>query len=250
MTLCRSVLKEDDILCLLYVDTRSDVSDNSDNDILYSDSDVPTTSSHKHLPSFAIVVTSDSETSAEEEESNVLESSDNKTSDMWCTADKKPSNEPFLGTTGLHIVIDNPESVVEVVSSVIDDALIQLLTERSNLYRSQNAQKWKVSPKTLKLSNITPEEMRKFLGLIILMGQIGKENIRDYWSSDPTISITIFPHTVCRNHFDSVGQAWHFNHNKHRIQGGYSIFCPCMNILYRNLGQFTAQNKNCHMMKL
>ena len=52
---------------------------------------------------------------------------------------KHPSNEPFLGTTGLNIVIDNPESVVEVVSSVIDDNLIQLLTEQSNLYHSQNA---------------------------------------------------------------------------------------------------------------
>jgi len=41
---------------------------------------------------------------------------------------------------------------------------------------------------------MTPEEMRMFLGLIILMGQIRKENIRDYWSTDPTISTLIFPH--------------------------------------------------------
>jgi hypothetical protein len=27
---------------------------------------------------------------------------------------KKPYNEPFLGTTGLNIVTDNPESIVEV----------------------------------------------------------------------------------------------------------------------------------------
>ena len=46
--------------------------------------------------------------------------------------------------------IDNPESVVEVVSSVIGDDLILLLTEQSNLYHSQNAQKWKISPKTLR----------------------------------------------------------------------------------------------------
>jgi len=60
------------------------------------------------------------------------------------------------------------------VSSVIGDDLIQLLTEQSNLYHSQNAEKWKVLPKRLKWSNITPEEMRKFLGLIILMGQVRK----------------------------------------------------------------------------
>ena len=41
----RNVLEEDDILCDLYVDTRSDVSDHSDNESMESDSDVPTTSS-------------------------------------------------------------------------------------------------------------------------------------------------------------------------------------------------------------
>ena len=59
-------------------------------------------------------------------------------------------HEPFPGTTGLNIVIDNPESVVEVVSSVICDDLILLLTELTNLYHSQNAEKWKALPKTLK----------------------------------------------------------------------------------------------------
>ena len=48
---------------------------------------------------------------------------DDKTSDEWCKTDKKPSNIPFLGTTGLNIVIDNPESVAEVVSSIIGDEL-------------------------------------------------------------------------------------------------------------------------------
>jgi len=51
LALCRNCLQEDDILCELYVDTRSDVSDYSDNESLDSDSDssVHTTSSHKQL---------------------------------------------------------------------------------------------------------------------------------------------------------------------------------------------------------
>jgi hypothetical protein len=77
-----------------------------------------------------------------EEESSELENSDDKTSDVWCKMDKKPSNEPFLGTTGLNIVIYNPESVVEVMSSITGDDPILLLTEQS-LYHSQNAEKWK-----------------------------------------------------------------------------------------------------------
>jgi hypothetical protein len=64
----RSVL-QDNILCELYADTCSDVSDDSDNEILDSDTDVPTTSLNKHLPPCAVVFSSDSETSTEEEES-------------------------------------------------------------------------------------------------------------------------------------------------------------------------------------
>jgi len=158
MALRRNVLQEDDILCELYSDTYSDVSDYSDSESSDSDSDI-LTSSRKQLQSSVVVVTSVSETSTIEEES-----SDNITSNVWCKMNKKPSNEPFLGTIGLNIVIDNPESVAEVVTLVIGDDLILLLTEQSNLYHSQNAKKWKVSPKTLMWSNITPEEMRKIFG--------------------------------------------------------------------------------------
>jgi hypothetical protein len=49
MALHRNVLQEDDILCELYADTHSDVSDYSDNESMDSDSDVPTTSSCKQL---------------------------------------------------------------------------------------------------------------------------------------------------------------------------------------------------------
>ena len=179
MALHRSFLKEVNIFYELYADTRFDVSGNSDNEILDSDSDVPTTSSRKQLRPSAIVFTSDSETSTEEEESSEPESSDDKISDVWSKTDNKSSSKPFLGTTGLNIVIDNPESVVGVMSSVTGDDLIQLLTEKSNLYHSQNSQKWKVLPETPKWSSITPEEVRKLLGLIILMEQVRNENLRD-----------------------------------------------------------------------
>jgi hypothetical protein len=54
---------------------------------------------------------------------------------VWYKTDKKPSSEPFLATTGLNIVTDNPESVVEVMSSIIGVDLTQL-PEQSNLYHS------------------------------------------------------------------------------------------------------------------
>jgi hypothetical protein len=69
MALRRNVLQEDDILCWLYSDTRSDVSDYSDNERLDNDSDVPPSSVWQSQFSI-VVVTSDSETSTIEEENS------------------------------------------------------------------------------------------------------------------------------------------------------------------------------------
>jgi hypothetical protein len=79
----------------------------------------------------------------------------------------------------LNIIIGNPESFVEVVSAFIDDSLIQLFTDQSSPCHTQNARQWKVLPKLLKWSDVTPEEMKKFWGLIILMGHVGKDDMRE-----------------------------------------------------------------------
>jgi hypothetical protein len=65
----------------------------------------------------------------------------------------------FLGSAEFNTIIDNPESVIEVVNAVTGD------TEQSSLYCTQNVQQWKVS-KSLKWSDITPEEMEMGLQLI------------------------------------------------------------------------------------
>jgi hypothetical protein len=68
------------------VDTYFNLSDDSENDILDSDSDVHTTRLCKQLQPSAVGFTSDSETRIVEERSK-LESSDDKTSDKGCKTD-------------------------------------------------------------------------------------------------------------------------------------------------------------------
>jgi hypothetical protein len=92
MALDRRVLKEGDILCELYANTCSDVSDNCEAEFLDSDSDsdVPTASSHKQLQPPTVVLTSDSDTNTEEEENCESDSSD-----VWCETDKKTKQWSF-----------------------------------------------------------------------------------------------------------------------------------------------------------
>jgi hypothetical protein len=43
---------------------------------------------------------------------------------VWCKTDRKPSEEHFLGSTSLNIIIKNLVFAVEVASAVMDDDLI------------------------------------------------------------------------------------------------------------------------------
>jgi hypothetical protein len=124
----------------------------------------------------------------------------------------------------VNIVIDHTVSVADIVNTIIGDDRIPLLTEESNLYDRQNEQKWKMLPETLKWSNIMPEVMRKFMGLIVFMVQVRKESVRNYWSTDPTISTPIFPQTMSRNSFESIWQAWHFSENSQQTKDSERLF--------------------------
>ena len=56
------------------------------------------------------------------------------------------------------------------------------------------------------------------------MGQVRKDNIRDYWSTDPTISTPISPRTMSRNRFESIWQAWHFSDSSQQTQDSGRLF--------------------------
>ena len=88
----------------------------------------------------------------------------------------------------------------------------------------KNAQKWKVSLKTLMWSNTTPEEMRKILGLIIFDGTGQNGKYKRLLSTDPTISTPIFPHSMSRNCFESIWQTWHFSDNSQHTQDSGWLF--------------------------
>jgi hypothetical protein len=73
-----------------------------------------------------------------------------KTADGRSETDKPPNTEQFLGNIGLNIVTDDLSDTLQVVGVVTGDENNQRFTKQSNLYHRQNADKWKISSKSLK----------------------------------------------------------------------------------------------------
>jgi hypothetical protein len=83
------------------------------------------------------------------------------TSDGFCKEDPARKIEPFEGVRGLTCAPNNNLCVPEAVELFCDDELFSLFVEQSNLYRNQNAGKYKTSPKSLNWNDITVKEMKK-----------------------------------------------------------------------------------------
>ncbi|XP_046828835.1 piggyBac transposable element-derived protein 4-like [Vespa crabro] len=84
---------------------------------------------------------------------------------------------------------------------------------QTNLYHSQMKGLHKTSAKTVPWTEVTTNEIKKFLGLLILMGQTRKSHWRDYWSTDPLVEAPIFRATIFRMRFEQILTFFNLNDN-------------------------------------
>ncbi|GFY22396.1 piggyBac transposable element-derived protein 4 [Trichonephila clavipes] len=106
----------------------------------------------------------------------------------------------------------------EVEDEVVSEKQIRKITEETNIYATRVLQS--ATPSSLRKHNpgwteTSEEEILKFLSLILLMGHVDKDNIKEYWSTDPMLETPFFKKIMPRDRFLNLLRYLHFENNDH-----------------------------------
>lgn len=91
----------------------------------------------------------------------------------WNDNDPPRQNEPFEGLAGVKFDTTNmrPEGFAE---KFIGDDLFRFIVDETNRYYYQNSYKYKVDKKSKKWVDVTVPEIKKWFGLLVIMGIVKK----------------------------------------------------------------------------
>lgn len=126
-----------------------------------------------------------------------------------------PVMHPFTGATGINVDVAG-FSPVQFFQLFISPELIFHFVVQTNVFASQFIQSHPhLGPhsRVHKWIDTNEQEMKKFLGLIFLMGIIHKPTVEMYWSCDILYATPLFSAIMPRNRFELLLKFFHVNDN-------------------------------------
>jgi len=147
----------------------------------------------------------------------------------------------------IHGILDQSltrdSSPIEILNKLLSDEVVALIVRETNRFAEQYLSSVAIKPQA-RSANWHPtnnSEMRKFLGLLYLMGIVKKPEIRHYWSSDPVMGTPVVNSIMPRNRFELLLKFLHFSNNEdadpgdrlHKLQGLLDLMLKNFQSLYK-----------------
>lgn len=109
-------------------------------------------------------------------------------------------------------VPSNCEMELDCFRLFLTDEIINLMVQMTNSYANKSKLLNVVTRnmRIAKWTNCTPEEMWKFLGLLVYMGLKKLPKISDYWSKNILYENKVAGQTMAMNRFELLLRCWHF----------------------------------------
>jgi hypothetical protein len=126
----------------------------------------------------------------------------------------------------------------ECFSQIIDEEVVMLFVDETNRFASQffvKHPKNTLSDRSLakKWYDVTPAEMRAFLGVLYLMGYLKLPAYNKYWTIDPLLEIPGFRKIMSRDRFTNIMRFFHVADNSAEDQVKTHKIKPLVDILLR-----------------
>ena len=106
-----------------------------------------------------------------------FEDTQNLSDETWSNQSLPYNELPFTQNVGPKNIRDTVKTPGDIFLMLLSTENIELMVQQTNLYYQQNTKKNDVL--------VTAEEMKKFIGVNIMMDIKRLPSYRDYWSSNP-----------------------------------------------------------------
>lgn len=139
---------------------------------------------------------------------------------VWCDVDMHnipppPPRFPFTGKPGVAEDVDSTCKPLECFELYFDHAMIEIVVRETNRYAEQFISKNPPKERSLykTWTPTTENEIRLFLGILILQGIVKLPRQEWYWSKRKVLHSSIFPELMSRNRFLLLMKFLHFANN-------------------------------------
>jgi hypothetical protein len=121
----------------------------------------------------------------------------------------------FTGNPGLRVAVPNEGEPIDYFFLFADNKFIDLILHQTNLY-AENLKQKNTSPKSRMSTwkTLNKEELLIFLGLVLHMGNVKLNRLKDYWVTNRLYNIPVFHNYMGRNRFMNILRCLHFNENQ------------------------------------
>lgn len=142
---------------------------------------------------------------------------------------------PFTGTSGINVKLPNTINPYEVFSLFVNEEVINLIVKETNRYAERSVHHWKPT---------NPNEIKKFMGLIIWLDFIKTRPAVSYWSQKLLFNLDI-PHLIMeQNRFELLLSNIHFANTTIVPDNLLDQIVPLCEILQANYQKILTPGEN------
>ena len=144
--------------------------------------------------------------------------------------------DEFVSPTGITFQVADDARQIDIFSELFGDVILAHIVTESNRYAHQKLAEH--AERLAKYVDVTPPELKAYLGVCIVMGINSLPCTADYWSSDPYIGNEGIKKVMTINRFEEISRFLHFSDSSVEPPRGHRLH----NRLYKVRPILTAFN--------